>query len=107
VRVIRDDDRSASRTAKRQREGFDEVLLSVRRRQADLLICWEASRAARDLNAFLRLRDACAESGVGYEARLGTGRRRRRPRGLVVHRLPNVMHGHGLSVADDGDSTSR
>jgi site-specific DNA recombinase len=66
VRVIRDDDRSASRTAKRQREGFDEVLLSVRRRQADLLICWEASRAARDLNAFLRLRDACAESGVGY-----------------------------------------
>src|SRR3954454_11667060 len=66
LHVIRDDDRSASRSASRQREGFDQVLLRVRRREVDVLICWEASRAARDLGAFLRLRDACAESGVGY-----------------------------------------
>ena len=62
--VIRDDDRSASQSARREREGFDLVLEAIRRGEIDVLIVWEASRAARDLAVFVDLRAACRDMGV-------------------------------------------
>ncbi|XVX21455.1 recombinase family protein [Actinomycetota bacterium] len=64
VRVIRDDNRSASATAKRRREGFETVLELIKARSIDLLIVWEASRAARDMAVFIELRGACRAAGV-------------------------------------------
>jgi site-specific DNA recombinase len=66
VHVVRDDNRSASATAKRAREGFQEVLRLVRAGAGDILIVWEASRSARDLEAFVKLRKACRDAGVAY-----------------------------------------
>ena len=62
--VVRDDDRSASASAKREREGFEAVLEAINRREIDVLIVWEASRAARDLEVFVDLRAACRAAGV-------------------------------------------
>ncbi|WP_193117370.1 recombinase family protein [Brachybacterium tyrofermentans] len=62
--IIRDDNRSASASAKRERQGFIEVLTLIAAGSVDVLIVWEASRAARDLEAFLPLRAACLGAGV-------------------------------------------
>lgn len=64
VRTIRDDNRSASASAKRSREGFGTVLEIVNSRRIDTLIVWEASRASRDMEVFIELRRACLEAGV-------------------------------------------
>jgi DNA invertase Pin-like site-specific DNA recombinase len=66
VGVFRDDDRSASAYATRERDAFEETLRFLQDRRADILIVWEASRATRDLGAFVRLRDACQSAGVAY-----------------------------------------
>lgn len=64
VRVVRDDNRSATRPEKHQRLGFVEVLETIAIGEVDILIVWEASRAARDLNDFLPLRTVCRDAGV-------------------------------------------
>jgi site-specific DNA recombinase len=64
ARVVRDDNRSASRTAKREREGFATVLDLIERRAVDILIVWEASRASRNMDTFVELRTACRDAGV-------------------------------------------
>lgn len=66
VEVFRDDGYSASTYATRERGSFEDALRFIQSHKADILIVWEASRAARDLEAFVRLRDACAEAGVAY-----------------------------------------
>jgi len=42
------------------------VLRLVRMHAGEILIVWEASRSARDLEAFVSLRKACRDSGVAY-----------------------------------------
>lgn len=64
VRVIPDDNRSASASAKRRREGFDTVLELINAGGVDTLIVWEASRASRDMDVFVELRGACRAAGV-------------------------------------------
>lgn len=64
VRTIRDDNRPASKYATREREGFAEVLQLVQGGSIDILIVWEPSRAARDLEVFVTLRAACQVAGV-------------------------------------------
>ncbi len=68
--VICDNDIGASRWSKGERSGYrrlGEVLQS-----GDVLVTWEASRAQRDLQAYVQLRDLCAERGVqwSYSGRL-------------------------------------
>lgn len=67
--VVRDDNRSASAGAKREREGFETILEAIRRGDIDVLIVWETSRAARDMTVFIELRTACAEAGVSFVAK--------------------------------------
>jgi DNA invertase Pin-like site-specific DNA recombinase len=74
VDVVRDIDRSASRHAKRKREGWARVVELVRAGDVDVLVTWEASRAQRDLGAYSELRELCertstlwAYSGNAYD----------------------------------------
>jgi site-specific DNA recombinase len=58
VRVFTDNDRSASRYAKKLRPGFTELLAFLEAGGAEVLMTWESSRASRDLSTFLPLREA-------------------------------------------------
>jgi site-specific DNA recombinase len=58
VKVLIDNDRSASRYAKKVRPAFAELLAFIEAGRADVLMTWESSRASRDLTTFLPLRDS-------------------------------------------------
>jgi len=64
VRTFKDNDRSASRYATKTRPAYTALVQYLREGRADVLVCWEASRAQRDLEAYVQLRDVCAASGV-------------------------------------------
>lgn len=66
VRVFDDNDRSASRYARKPRPGYVQLKNFLTAGGADVLVMWEGSRAQRDLRDFLALRDLCAERGIGY-----------------------------------------
>lgn len=72
VRTYRDTDRSASRHATKVRPAYQELVRYLSEGRADVLVCWEASRAQRDLQAYVKLRDTCAQNGVrwSYSGRL-------------------------------------
>src|SRR4051812_20914725 len=62
--VYSDNDRSASRYATKDRPEFRRLITFVESGGADVLVTWEASRAQRDMDAYLRLRDLCERRGV-------------------------------------------
>ncbi|MFW3473593.1 recombinase family protein [Streptomyces microflavus] len=64
IREFRDGNRSASRYAKRTREDWEEMLEGIENGVPRILVAFEASRYYRDLDAYVRLRRACMESGV-------------------------------------------
>src|SRR5688572_13876924 len=66
VKVFSDNDRSASRHARKDRPGYTQVKQFLDSGGADVLVLWEGSRAQRDLRDYLKLRDLCAERGVSY-----------------------------------------
>lgn len=66
VDIVRDDNRSASRHAKRERAGWQFVRRQLEAGGVDVLVTWEASRAQRDLDAYVDLRQLCARSGVRW-----------------------------------------
>jgi DNA invertase Pin-like site-specific DNA recombinase len=59
VEVITDNHRSASRYAKREREGWAKVKNLLAAGRVDVLVTWEASRAGRDLDSHVELRNLC------------------------------------------------
>jgi site-specific DNA recombinase len=60
--VFTDNDIGASRWSRKDRPAYRE--LSDALLAGDVLVTWEASRAQRDLSAYVELRDLCAERGV-------------------------------------------
>lgn len=62
--VLCDNDRSASRHAKRGRPAWDEIKHRIAAGGVDVLVTWEASRSARDLAEFVDLRALCRAHGV-------------------------------------------
>lgn len=75
VATITDNDRSASRHAVREREGYEQVrraLTGTIHGRVDVLVCWESSRAQRDLADYVALRDLCAQHRVllAYKGRI-------------------------------------
>jgi site-specific DNA recombinase len=64
VREFRDDDRSASRHAKKKRDDFEEMLEVIGSGECRIVLAFEASRYYRDLEVYIRLRNACAANGV-------------------------------------------
>ncbi|MCR8946585.1 recombinase family protein [Streptomyces sp. OUCMDZ-4982] len=63
-REFRDVDRSASRYAKKAREEFEEMIDGIESGDCRILVAWEASRYYRDLEVYIRLRNACMANGV-------------------------------------------
>lgn len=66
VQVFTDNDRSASRYARKDRPAYAQVKQAIADSRADVLVLWEGSRAQRDLRDYLKLRDLCAQQGVLY-----------------------------------------
>ncbi|WP_187398986.1 recombinase family protein [Micromonospora sp. WP24] len=66
VRVFSDNDRSASRHAKKDRPQYVALRSFLEAGKADVLVMWEGSRAQRDLRDYLRLRDLCAKQDILY-----------------------------------------
>jgi len=65
--TITDNDRSASRFAGREREGYAQVKTALAGRthgRIDVLVCWESSRAQRGLGDYTVVRDLCDQHGV-------------------------------------------
>ena len=62
--VLTDDDRGASRWSSKDRPAYRQLADTLQR--GDVLVTWEASRAQRDLAAYVQLRDLCAELGVQW-----------------------------------------
>jgi site-specific DNA recombinase len=60
--VLTDNDRSASRFAKKARPAYERLRGVLR--PGDILVTWEASRAQRDLKHFTELRDFSADNNV-------------------------------------------
>lgn len=66
VQVYRDNDRSASKYAKRDREAFQQLVADVEARRLDVIVAWEASRFVRDMKVYGALAEACVRAGVLY-----------------------------------------
>ena len=64
IQVVTENDRSASRYAKRRRPEWERVKRYLAEGAADVLVTWEASRAGRDMSEFVKLRDLCVTAGV-------------------------------------------
>src|SRR5438445_77080 len=64
VDVLSDNDRSASRYAKRGRPAWDEVKHRIAAGKVGVLVVWEASRTTRDLGEFVAMRDLLSAHGV-------------------------------------------
>lgn len=64
VGIFRDVDRSASRHAKKGRDDFDAMIEGIEAGKCRIVVAWEASRYYRDLEVYVRLRNACHAAGV-------------------------------------------
>lgn len=63
-RVICDEGKSASRYGRKPRNGWTELKNYLR--PGHILVCWEASRATRDIEEWVALRNLCAERKVPF-----------------------------------------
>lgn len=66
VEVFTDDDRSASRHARKEREAFKALIAWVNLGDTDVIVCWENSRGTRRLDEFLEVRTLCEEMAILY-----------------------------------------
>ncbi|MBQ1122582.1 recombinase family protein [Streptomyces sp. B15] len=59
-----DIDRSASRHAKRKRRDFEALIDAIEAGRGKIVVAFEASRYYRDIEAYIRLRNACMANNV-------------------------------------------
>lgn len=59
-----DDDRSASRYKRKEREEYNRAVADIEDGRLDVLQAWQSSRIQRDLAVYVALRDLCWASGV-------------------------------------------
>jgi DNA invertase Pin-like site-specific DNA recombinase len=62
--VFKDTGISASRHARKKRDDFEDMLARIEAREVRIVVAFEASRYYRDLEAYVRLRNACYAAGV-------------------------------------------
>ncbi|MGW8936028.1 recombinase family protein [Gordonia terrae] len=62
--VLTDSDIGASRWSSKDRPAYRQLADTLQ--PGDVLVTWEASRAQRDLNAYVQLRDLCSQRGVQW-----------------------------------------
>ncbi|MEN3610312.1 recombinase family protein [Plantactinospora sp. ZYX-F-223] len=61
-----DNDRSASRHARKERPEFELLIEQIRAGKGDVLVIWEISRKERDLAVYVKIRDMCTEVGLYF-----------------------------------------
>lgn len=64
VEVFKDRGISASRHARKQRDDFEDLLDAIESGMGRIVVAYEASRYYRDLEAYVRIRNACEQSGT-------------------------------------------
>jgi site-specific DNA recombinase len=64
VEEFKDVDRSASRHARRARDDFEALIAAVEAKKGRIVVAFEASRYYRDIEAYIRLRNACMANDV-------------------------------------------
>ncbi|MFC4912570.1 recombinase family protein [Actinomadura gamaensis] len=64
AKIFKDNDRSASRYATKERPEYAKLIEFLRGGHADVLVTWESSRAQRDLEAYLKLRGIAEANGI-------------------------------------------
>lgn len=64
VKAFCDNDRSASRYAKKERPAYRQLQEYIAQGLCDVLVTWENSRAQRDLEDYVRLRELCRKYSV-------------------------------------------
>ncbi|MFJ4284051.1 recombinase family protein [Paenarthrobacter nicotinovorans] len=64
--IYTDNDRSASRYARKNRPHFDQLMADIASKKFDVVVTWEASRATRDLEVYVALRAVCRAAGVQW-----------------------------------------
>lgn len=69
VDVYKDNDRSASRFATKDREDFERLMEDLRAGRIDVLWIWEVSRSQRMLRVYADLRDLCRDRGIPWVVR--------------------------------------
>jgi DNA invertase Pin-like site-specific DNA recombinase len=62
----KDNDRSASRHAHKEREEFPLLMDAIRAGKGDVLVVWEISRSQRDLAIYVQIRDLCVQVGMYF-----------------------------------------
>lgn len=62
--TFRDIDRSASRHARRTRDDFEALIAAIEAKKGRIVVAFEASRYYRDIEAYIRLRNACMANDV-------------------------------------------
>lgn len=62
--VWTDNDRGASRYSRKKRPAWEQLVDRLEAGGIDVLVTWEASRAQRDLEVYLRLRNLCRRLGI-------------------------------------------
>ncbi len=65
LRTFVDNDRSASRYARKEREEYTRLLTFLAGEDVDVLILWESSRGGRELESWAALLNLCRRRGVG------------------------------------------
>jgi DNA invertase Pin-like site-specific DNA recombinase len=60
----KDVNRSASRHRKREREDFEALIDTIESGKVRIVVAFEASRYYRDIEVYIRIRNACARNGV-------------------------------------------
>lgn len=64
VEEFKDVDRSASRHARRARDDFEALIAAIEAKKSRIVVAFEASRYYRDIEAYIRLRNACMANDV-------------------------------------------
>lgn len=64
VEEFKDIDRSASRHARRTRDDFEALIAAIEAKKGRIVVAFEASRYYRDIEAYIRLRNACLNANV-------------------------------------------
>jgi site-specific DNA recombinase len=64
VEEFKDVDRSASRHARRARDDFEALIAAIEAKKGRIVVAFEASRYYRDIEAYIRLRNACMANDV-------------------------------------------
>ncbi|OUS93595.1 recombinase family protein [Rhodococcus sp. NCIMB 12038] len=110
--VIEDNDLSASRYARKARPGYERLWEVLR--PNDVLVVWEASRAQRDLEAYVQLRNLCHDrsvllsySGQTYDLSKGNDRFTTALDALLAERASDEMSARTLRALSANAAAGR